>query len=267
MSLQDQVERKRIALPSPEEAPAKRICGNEEPSNMSNGIIKFALDPINQYVTCILCSGYFRDPVTITECLHTFCKSCLVLAISRKNSKCPTCSVDLGPDPFKTTLSDRTLQELVDKVLLPNLCAQDTAQEREFYSSRGINLKPEHEEDFFIKEFPKDNEARRVFGFAKNLQTDEHVEFTLVPEVGSSMPKLLKPMIRTLGILQIVQLKKYLVVKLNMQQNDVSSFEILCRGKELGNKLSLTFVKRTIWLDSKSDLQLTYNCLKYVVRR
>jgi hypothetical protein len=75
----------------------------------------------------------------------------------------------LGPDPFKTTLSDRTLQELVDKVLLPNLCAQDTAQEREFYSSRGINLKPEHEEDFLNKEFPKDNEAR-VFGFAKNLQ-------------------------------------------------------------------------------------------------
>ena len=69
--------------------------------------------------------------------------------------------MDLGTDPVKATLSDRTLQELVDKVLFPNLCAQDMAQEREFYTSKGIRLKPEHEEDFLNKEKPKDDDARR----------------------------------------------------------------------------------------------------------
>ena len=143
-----------------EKTAAKRLRVDEGPT-FSNGMVEFALDPINKHLTCNLCYGYFRDPVTITECLHTFCKSCLFYAFSHEITKCPTCSVDLGTDPVKATLSDRTLQELVDKVLFPNLCAQDMAQEREFYTSKGIRLKPEHEEDFLNKEKPKDDDARR----------------------------------------------------------------------------------------------------------
>lgn len=28
--------------------------------------------------TCSLCSGYFVDATTVIDCLHTFCKSCLL---------------------------------------------------------------------------------------------------------------------------------------------------------------------------------------------
>ena len=36
------------------------------------------LKDLNDVITCKLCSGYFIDATTITECLHTFCKSCIV---------------------------------------------------------------------------------------------------------------------------------------------------------------------------------------------
>ena len=60
------------------------------------------------------------------------------------------------------------------------------------------------------------------------------------------------------GHLKIGQLKSYLVAKVESLQIVPESLDILCQGNKLGNELSLTFVKRTIWLDSKSDLQLTF---------
>ncbi|CAM9855348.1 unnamed protein product, partial [Chrysoparadoxa australica] len=32
---------------------------------------------LNPFLTCSLCKGYLRDPHTVTECVHTFCKSCI----------------------------------------------------------------------------------------------------------------------------------------------------------------------------------------------
>jgi hypothetical protein len=94
--------------------------------------------------------------------------------------------------------------------------------------------------------------------YASIIQADEYLVFSLDPEKDSDLPGLSKPVIRTLGNLKIAQLKKYLVAKLNQSQKDAWSLDILCQGNKLGNELSLMFVKRTIWLDSKSELELTY---------
>ena len=111
---------------------------------MSGSMVVFPVGPqLRKHLTCRLCSGYFREPVTITECLHTFCKSCLYFAFSQGYSQCPTCKVDLGTYPFRSTLADRTLQELVDKVLFPELKEADDEKERQFYKKRGIPLKDE----------------------------------------------------------------------------------------------------------------------------
>ncbi|KAG7248882.1 hypothetical protein CRUP_037340, partial [Coryphaenoides rupestris] len=51
--------------------------------------------PINQfypYIRCGLCCGFLIDATTITECLHTFCKSCIVKHFFYGN-RCPTCSI------------------------------------------------------------------------------------------------------------------------------------------------------------------------------
>lgn len=36
------------------------------------------LRTLNPYITCPICNGYFVDATTVLDCLHTFCKSCLL---------------------------------------------------------------------------------------------------------------------------------------------------------------------------------------------
>ena len=49
-------------------------------------IKKIMLKDLNPHVICPLCRGYFIDPVTIMECLHS-CKYTTFLLVY-ENSKC-----------------------------------------------------------------------------------------------------------------------------------------------------------------------------------
>ncbi|MEQ2306923.1 Polycomb group RING finger protein 3 [Ameca splendens] len=53
---------------------------------------KIKLCHINAHITCRLCEGYLIDATTVTECLHTFCRSCLVKYLEENNT-CPTCRI------------------------------------------------------------------------------------------------------------------------------------------------------------------------------
>ena len=126
------------------------------PPIISNSTANFSLASINPHIICALCNGYFRDPYTITECLHTFCKSCLFFAFQSGYRKCPKCNASLEPDPYREVLSDRTLGELVHKIL-PDLHAKDHKDEVLFYERRGIKRKPEFRKD------EKKNKSERLY--------------------------------------------------------------------------------------------------------
>ena len=48
------------------------------------------LRSLNEMITCKICQGYLVDATTVTECLHTFCKSCIVKHLEDSNV-CPEC--------------------------------------------------------------------------------------------------------------------------------------------------------------------------------
>uniref|UniRef100_A0A8C2NUK1 RING-type domain-containing protein n=1 Tax=Capra hircus TaxID=9925 RepID=A0A8C2NUK1_CAPHI len=48
---------------------------------------KIKLWDINAHITCRLCGGYLIDATTVTECLHTFCRSCLVKYLEEKQEE------------------------------------------------------------------------------------------------------------------------------------------------------------------------------------
>ena len=56
-------------------------------------LVRLNLDDLNAHLVCRICMGYFRGAHTITECLHTFCKSCLLREFDRGQSFCPHCKV------------------------------------------------------------------------------------------------------------------------------------------------------------------------------
>ena len=62
------------------------------------------------------------DATTVTECLHTFCKSCIVKHLE-DNIHCPECDVMIHQShPLDYIAFDRTMQDIVYKVEFVSLC-------------------------------------------------------------------------------------------------------------------------------------------------
>uniref|UniRef100_A0A0E9VKS8 Polycomb group RING finger protein 1 n=1 Tax=Anguilla anguilla TaxID=7936 RepID=A0A0E9VKS8_ANGAN len=55
---------------------------------------KLKIEDLNEHIVCYLCAGYFIDATTITECLHTFCKSCIVKYL-QTSKYCPMCNIKI----------------------------------------------------------------------------------------------------------------------------------------------------------------------------
>ncbi|KAK3096273.1 hypothetical protein FSP39_025184 [Pinctada imbricata] len=102
-----------------------------EPPSLSKEPIVLQLRELNPYITCALCGGYLYEASTITECMHTFCKTCIVRHTERHLS-CPTCDTPIHPtDPFVHIRHDSTLQDIVYR-LLPTVAEEEERREREF---------------------------------------------------------------------------------------------------------------------------------------
>ncbi|XP_034777919.2 polycomb group RING finger protein 6 [Acipenser ruthenus] len=97
------------------------------------------LSEMSLYIRCTICTGYFIDATTITECLHTFCKSCIVKHFFYSN-RCPKCNVVVHQtQPLYNIRLDRQLQDLVYK-LVPHLEQNEKRQLHEFYKERGLEV-------------------------------------------------------------------------------------------------------------------------------
>ncbi|XP_012712376.1 polycomb complex protein BMI-1 isoform X2 [Fundulus heteroclitus] len=88
---------------------------------------------LNPLLTCPLCAGYLIDATTIVECLHSFCKTCIV-AFLETNKFCPRCDVQVHKTcPQLSIRADKTLQDIVYK-LVPGLFKDEMKRRRDFYA-------------------------------------------------------------------------------------------------------------------------------------
>ncbi|KAK3698096.1 hypothetical protein QZH41_017525 [Actinostola sp. cb2023] len=62
--------------------------------NIFTSKVTLKIREVNPHVVCSLCAGYFIDATTITECLHTFCRSCIVKYL-QSSKYCPTCNIKI----------------------------------------------------------------------------------------------------------------------------------------------------------------------------
>ncbi|XP_048852467.1 polycomb group RING finger protein 1-like isoform X2 [Brienomyrus brachyistius] len=99
--------------------------------------VKVKIKDLNEHIVCILCAGYFIDATTITECLHTFCKSCIVKYL-QTSKYCPMCNIKIHEtQPLLNLKLDRVMQDIVYK-LVPGLQESEDKRIKEFYQSRGL---------------------------------------------------------------------------------------------------------------------------------
>lgn len=67
------------------------------------------LDRISVYFTCALCNEFFRNAVTLTECVHSFCEKCVMDYLDAVSASCPTCQTAVIYTQVKPDTSIRSL--------------------------------------------------------------------------------------------------------------------------------------------------------------
>lgn len=98
-----------------------------------NRTTRIKITELNPHVICVLCGGYYINATTITECLHSFCRTCITRYLET-SKYCPVCDVMVHKTrPLDYIRSDKTLQDLVYK-LVPGLYKSEMKRRREYYA-------------------------------------------------------------------------------------------------------------------------------------
>uniref|UniRef100_A0A669PX94 Polycomb group ring finger 2 n=1 Tax=Phasianus colchicus TaxID=9054 RepID=A0A669PX94_PHACC len=72
---------------------------------------RIKITELNPHLMCALCGGYFIDAATIVECLHSFCKTCIVRYLEA-NKYCPMCDAQVHKTrPLLSIRSPRPQQQ------------------------------------------------------------------------------------------------------------------------------------------------------------
>ncbi|KAM8957516.1 polycomb group RING finger protein 3 isoform 2-T5 [Lycaon pictus] len=191
---------------------------------------KIKLWDINAHITCRLCSGYLIDATTVTECLHTFCRSCLVKYLEENNT-CPTCRIVIHQShPLQYIGHDRTMQDIVYK-LVPGLQEAEMRKQRDFYHKLGMEVPgdvkgetcsaKQHLDPHRNGETKADDSSNKEAAEEKQEEdndyhrSDEQVSICL--ECNSSKLRGLKrKWIRCSAQATVLHLKKFIAKKLNL---------------------------------------------------
>lgn len=230
---------------------------------------KIKLCHINAHITCRLCEGYLIDATTVTECLHTFCRSCLVKYLEENNT-CPTCRIVIHQShPLQYIGHDRTMQDIVYK-LVPGLQEAEIKKQREFYQKLGMEVPGDIKGELCNMktlldqrngDTKSEDTANKEAGEEKPEEdndyhrSDEQVSICL--ECNSSKLRGLKrKWIRCSAQATVLHLKKFIAKKLNL--TSFNELDILCNEEILGKDHTLKFVVVTRWRFKKSPLLLHY---------
>ncbi|XP_076633164.1 uncharacterized protein LOC143347658 [Colletes latitarsis] len=94
-----------------------------EATEMEKPLVK----DLNEHIVCPLCRGYLIDATTLVECLHSFCRGCIVRRLSSGARACPVCNIATSPP----LLPDVKLQQLV-YLVVPGLFRSELERRRHF---------------------------------------------------------------------------------------------------------------------------------------
>jgi len=224
---------------------------------------KIKMCDINEMITCKICSGYLIDATTIVECLHTFCKSCIVKHLnSEDNNTCPQCDdVIHQSHPLNYIKFDRTMQDIVYK-LVPHLESNEYKRERDFYAEKGVpcpkDLEAENEKNEKMKK-EEEEQAPDPNHNTDYHRFDEQVDLVLEAKEGSKMKDLKRKYIRCSSLTTITHLKKFIALKCLESIDCFREIDVTCDGELIPKDHTLKFVYITRWRTKASPLRLVYS--------
>ncbi|KAM6203390.1 polycomb group RING finger protein 6 isoform 2-T3 [Sarcoramphus papa] len=174
------------------------------------------LAELTPYILCSICKGYFIDATTITECLHTFCKSCIVRHFYYSN-RCPKCNIVVHQtQPLYNIRLDRQLQDIVYKLVV-NLEEREKKQMHDFYKERGLEVpKPAVPQPVPVSRGRPRKVVGSVFRIPPELDISILLEFIGANEGTGNFKPLEKKFVRVSGEATIGHVEKFLRRKMDL---------------------------------------------------
>ncbi|KAM4636404.1 polycomb group RING finger protein 6 [Discoglossus pictus] len=184
------------------------------------------LSDLNPYILCSVCKGYLIDATTITECLHTFCKSCIVRHFYYSN-RCPKCNIVVHQtQPLYNIRLDRQLQDIVFKIVV-NLEEREKKQMWEFYKERGLEVpRPAVQQSQSSSRVKTKKLLEPVFQIPPELDVSLLLEFMGAEKGTGSFKPLEKKFVRVSGEATIGHVEKFLRRKMDL--NTACQVDIIC---------------------------------------
>eukprot|EP00079_Xenopus_tropicalis_P011214 XP_002936851.1 PREDICTED: polycomb group RING finger protein 6 isoform X1 [Xenopus tropicalis] len=203
-----------------DEGIGEQPSGGEAEEHMIN------LTDLNPYILCSICKGYLIDATTITECLHTFCKSCIVKHFYYTN-RCPKCNIVVHQtQPLYNIRLDRQLQDIVFKLVV-DLEQREKNQMYAFYKERGLDV-PKHNvpQPISSSRAKQKKTIEPVFRIPPELDVSLLLEFMGAEKGTGSFKPLEKKYVRVSGEATIGHVEKFLRRK--MELNTTCQVDIIC---------------------------------------
>ncbi|XP_020349734.1 polycomb group RING finger protein 6-like [Oncorhynchus kisutch] len=236
--------------------------GSKDHNGTSNNVDSDSGDepelPLNQfypYIRCTLCCGILIDSTTITECLHTFCKSCIVKHFFYSN-RCPNCSIVVHQtQPLYNIKPDRQLQDIVYK-MLPHLEEMERARMIDFYKQRGLEV-PKPVMASPAVPVQKNQKQRRsllpqsVFAIPPELDVSLQLEFLGAEEGIDGYKPLERRYVRVSGDATVHHVA--LFIRRKMELTPSCQVDVVCGDHLLDRYQSLREVQRSMGDDALQD--------------
>lgn len=217
---------------------------------------RIKLKSLNPHITCKICKGYLVDATTVTECLHTFCKSCLVKHLEEKNT-CPGCGIVIHQSyPLQYISFDRTMQDIVYK-LVPRLQEKELERERAFYRAKGLPC-PRDVEGGLSRPSSPPQPAQKQPDPSDYHRVDEQVNVELESGDSKGLKDLKRRFLRLSSQATVAHLKKFIALKLLDGMDKYRDIDVLCNDELLGKDHTLKFVYVTRWRFRDPPLRLQY---------
>lgn len=218
--------------------------------------LRFDIIDLNPYLTCGLCKGYLYEASTITECMHTFCKNCIVLHCMEVSLHCPVCNILIHPtDPFVHIRLDRMIQDIVYKIL-PNVAETEMKNIKAFYDKH-----PEDQPKLVKKEPPELKSSPKEKEIKSPRSQSQMVSLVLESEDDTtdngSIESLEKKFIRVTSCATIRDVCDFLRKKLGL--NDNIQVDMFCCGDAIEEKTqTLEKIKKKFFSDEDCLMLLQY---------
>ena len=234
-----------------EAAKSNKVKIEEEVKPINTELLKVDLSKLKKHITCSLCSGIYRNPITINECMHTFCKACLFKEFFNKpnNTVCPKCNINLGGKPWDSFIVDNSINSLIN-ILFPEFEQIDIANTEKMYQAfRNVGTP-----------LPGDPE--------QDKKKKPSIQISVLPHKHENsnqlLPKLDSTKIQVAPNMDMLKFKKYLSFKLKQMKCEIqeTDLSVYYKNHEMRDDFSFLNIEKQYGFPTNKQDKIVFSYAK-----